>query len=80
MSDEDRDAMIRSMVQRLADRLADNPDDLAGWRQLAKAYEVLGDRDLRGSHARSCFQIMRSKREGDKLCVSFTIWTTRRSP
>ena len=45
MSDEDRDAMIRSMVQRLADRLADNPDDLAGWRQLAKAYEVLGDRE-----------------------------------
>ncbi len=45
MSDEDRDAMIRSMVKRLADRLAENPDDLAGWRQLAKAYEVLGDRE-----------------------------------
>ena len=45
MSAEDRNAMIRSMVQRLADRLADNPDDLAGWRQLAKAYEVLGDKE-----------------------------------
>lgn len=45
MSDEDRNAMIRSMVQRLASRLADNPDDLAGWRQLAKAYEVLGDKE-----------------------------------
>ena len=45
MSDEDRAAMIRSMVQRLAARLADNPDDLAGWRRLARAYAVLGEAD-----------------------------------
>lgn len=45
MSAADRDRMIRSMVQRLADRLADNPNDLAGWRRLAKAYEVLGDEE-----------------------------------
>jgi cytochrome c-type biogenesis protein CcmH len=51
MSAEDRGAMILSMVKRLADRLADNPDDLAGWRQLAKAYEVLGDRE-KAEHAR----------------------------
>ncbi len=43
MSAADQGAMIRSMVKRLADRLAENPDDLAGWRQLAKAYDVLGD-------------------------------------
>ena len=43
MSAVDRQQMIRTMVQRLADRLKDNPDDLAGWQRLAKAYEVLGD-------------------------------------
>ena len=45
MSATDRDQMIQSMVKRLADRLKDNPDDLAGWQRLAKAYDVLGDKD-----------------------------------
>jgi len=44
MSPEDRQAMVRSMVQRLADRLKENPDDLAGWQRLAKAYQVMGDK------------------------------------
>ena len=35
--------MIQSMVQRLADKLKENPDDLAGWQRLAKAYQVMGD-------------------------------------
>ena len=39
----DRQQMIRSMVQRLADRLEDEPDDLEGWQRLARAYEVLGE-------------------------------------
>jgi len=39
----DRQAMIRAMVERLAGRLKKNPDDLAGWRRLARAYEVLGE-------------------------------------
>ncbi|MBT5296797.1 MAG: c-type cytochrome biogenesis protein CcmI [Rhodospirillaceae bacterium] len=43
MSAQDRTEMIRSMVQRLADRLKENPDDLAGWRRLLQAYRVLGD-------------------------------------
>ncbi|MAO57208.1 MAG: hypothetical protein CMM61_16150, partial [Rhodospirillaceae bacterium] len=43
MSPEDRAEMIRGMVQRLADRLAENPDDLAGWQRLERAYRVLGD-------------------------------------
>ena len=30
------------MVQRLADRLKENPNDVAGWRRLANAYRVLG--------------------------------------
>lgn len=43
MSAQDRTAMIRGMVQRLADRLAENPDDAEGWRRLAGAYRVLGE-------------------------------------
>lgn len=43
MSEEDRDSMIRSMVDRLASRLEENPDDVAGWKRLANARRVLGD-------------------------------------
>jgi cytochrome c-type biogenesis protein CcmH len=37
--------MIEGMVQRLADRLKDNPDDLDGWLRLGKAYAVLGRKE-----------------------------------
>ncbi|WP_193173833.1 c-type cytochrome biogenesis protein CcmI [Nisaea nitritireducens] len=42
MTAEDRSAMIQSMVDRLADRLQEEPDDLDGWLRLARAYGVLG--------------------------------------
>jgi cytochrome c-type biogenesis protein CcmH len=48
MSAEDRQQFIRSMVERLADRLKDNPNDLDGWQRLARAYRVLGDNDKAG--------------------------------
>ncbi len=40
MSPADRQDMIRGMVQRLADRLADNPNDFQGWMQLIRSYAV----------------------------------------
>ena len=43
MSAGDRDTMIRTMVEGLAERLAENPDDLEGWLRLARSYEVLGE-------------------------------------
>lgn len=43
MSEDDRQAMIRGMVDNLAARLEDEPDDLAGWRMLARSWEMLGD-------------------------------------
>ena len=43
MTAEERQAMIRGMVQRLADRLEEKPDDPKGWRRLANAYRVLGE-------------------------------------
>lgn len=43
MSEADRAAFIRSMVDRLAERLAEEPDDLDGWLRLANAYRVLNE-------------------------------------
>jgi len=45
MSEKDRGDMIRGMVARLADKLKENGDDLAGWQRLLRAYMVLGERD-----------------------------------
>tara|TARA_B100000315_G_scaffold260360_1_gene321132 strand:- start:4567 stop:5700 length:1134 start_codon:yes stop_codon:yes gene_type:complete len=43
MSDKDRQAFIRAMVGRLAERLKSAPEDIDGWRRLARAYQVLGE-------------------------------------
>jgi cytochrome c-type biogenesis protein CcmH len=45
MSETDRSAMIRSMVERLATRLHQNGDDVEGWLRLVRAYMVMGDAD-----------------------------------
>ena len=37
--------MINQMVERLANRLKDNPNDYAGWARLANAYKVQGKLD-----------------------------------
>lgn len=42
MAPEDRQQMIVSMVEGLAARLADEPEDMEGWGRLARAYTVLG--------------------------------------
>ena len=44
MSREERLAMIRSMVDRLETRLADEPGDVEGWLRLARSKAVLGQR------------------------------------
>lgn len=45
MSDADRTAMIRGMVDGLAARLKDDGADVQGWLRLARAYMVLGEPD-----------------------------------
>ncbi len=42
MTPEEQSEMIRGMVDGLAQRLEDNPDDLTGWIRLGAAYRVLG--------------------------------------
>lgn len=41
MSTKDRNAMIQSMVARLAERLESEPNDAEGWMRLARSYNVL---------------------------------------
>jgi cytochrome c-type biogenesis protein CcmH len=45
MKPGDRDAMVAGMVERLAERLKQNPRDRAGWEQLLRARMVLGQKD-----------------------------------
>ncbi|MFN3233221.1 MAG: c-type cytochrome biogenesis protein CcmI [Alphaproteobacteria bacterium] len=52
MSESERADMIRGMVDGLAARLEDEPEDLEGWLRLARAYMVLGEQD----NARTAFE------------------------
>jgi cytochrome c-type biogenesis protein CcmH len=45
MSPEDRQALVHGMIDRLAARLEQNPNDKEGWARLAHAYDVLGETD-----------------------------------
>jgi cytochrome c-type biogenesis protein CcmH len=48
LAPEQRDQMIRGMVERLATRLHEDGSDVEGWLRLVRAYMVLGERE----HAR----------------------------
>jgi cytochrome c-type biogenesis protein CcmH len=45
MTETDRNAMVRGMVDRLAVRLKQNGDDVEGWLRLVRAYLVMGERE-----------------------------------
>ncbi len=45
MTETDRGAMIRGMVDRLATRLKQDGNDVEGWLRLVRAYMVMGERD-----------------------------------
>jgi cytochrome c-type biogenesis protein CcmH len=45
MTETDRNAMVRGMVDRLATRLKQNGDDVEGWLRLVRAYLVMGERE-----------------------------------
>ncbi|MGI9365315.1 MAG: c-type cytochrome biogenesis protein CcmI [Rhizobiaceae bacterium] len=44
LSQSDRQGMILSMVEGLASKLEDEPNDLPGWTRLIRSYSVLGER------------------------------------
>jgi len=43
MTPEEREGMIRGMVEGLAARLETSPNDADGWLRLARSYDVLGE-------------------------------------
>ncbi len=45
MTPDQRQDMIRGMVDRLAERLKTDSSDFEGWLRLVRAYAVMGDRD-----------------------------------
>jgi cytochrome c-type biogenesis protein CcmH len=45
MAPEDRSAMVRGMVERLAQRLKEDGSDVEGWLRLVRAYTVLGEKE-----------------------------------
>ncbi|MBI1244911.1 MAG: c-type cytochrome biogenesis protein CcmI [Alphaproteobacteria bacterium] len=54
LPDADRMAAIRNMVDGLAARLETQPDDLEGWRRLARSRKVLGEPEKSlAAHARA---------------------------
>jgi len=54
MSADERDAMIAGMIEGLAGRLAENPNDSVGWQRLARAYEVMRrPEDAQDAHVRA---------------------------
>jgi cytochrome c-type biogenesis protein CcmH len=53
MNATDREAMVEEMVNRLAARLKDQPQDVEGWRRLIRSYVVLGRTEAAAEAARS---------------------------
>lgn len=65
MNDEDRNVLIRNMVQQLAARLEDEPGDFDGWLRLANSYAVLGEREA----AENALSRARALAEGEPVLM-----------
>lgn len=65
MSAEERAEFIQSMVDRLAERLAEEPGDLDGWLQLGRAYGVLGQSEKALEAYRSAEGLLEGLPESD---------------
>lgn len=73
MTPEDRQARVRQMVDGLAERLADAPDDLDGWLRLGQARAALGEADAAAEAYRSALMLMPPddpRREGVTAAVA----------
>lgn len=60
MNDTERNAMIRSMVERLAALQNEKPDNLEGWVRLERAYRVLGEA-AKAAEARANIERLQTK-------------------
>ncbi|MEL7430789.1 MAG: tetratricopeptide repeat protein, partial [Pseudomonadota bacterium] len=77
LSGEEQRARIEGMVETLADRLADNPDDQDGWQRLVTAYKVLG-MDERAESA--VLAATRAHREDEAFLESLSLILENRKP
>jgi len=59
MSEDERQAMVRGMVEGLAARLETRPDDLQGWLMLIRSYAVLQDPDAAQDAVRKAKTVFR---------------------
>lgn len=57
LSADDRNQRIRSMVDGLAARLEDDPDDIEGWLRLAQSRKVLGEDEAANEAYRRAMEI-----------------------
>ena len=71
MSSEDRQAMILSMVEGLAEKLEDDPNNLEGWLRLMRSYSVLGQKDM----AQQAFEKAKVAFNGDSMATSQIVQT-----
>lgn len=59
MPPRERDAAIRSMVDGLADRLANSPRDVEGWTRLMRSRVVLGEREVAATALRKALEVFK---------------------
>ena len=59
--------MIQGMVDSLASRLQENPEDVEGWRRLGRAYNVLGRTD----DAANAYREVLSRDPNDAVAKAF---------
>ncbi len=67
MSEEERAAFIRSMVERMAARLEEEPGDVEGWLRLARARQVLGETEAAVAALRSAQEQLDGQPADDAL-------------
>jgi predicted TPR repeat methyltransferase len=59
MPPREHDAAIRSMVDRLADRLEGSPRDVEGWTRLMRSRVVLGEREVAATAFRKALEVFK---------------------
>jgi len=59
MPPRERDTEIRSMVDRLADRLESSPRDVEGWTRLMRSRVVLGEREAAATAFRKALEVFK---------------------
>ena len=67
MTPEERQDFIQSMVERLSNRLKQEPDDVDGWLRLARAQSVLGNTDAALGALRNAEALVMTAPESDPM-------------